>query len=225
MMKDLFTRLNVFTLLSVSILIMNAQDYHARHDSIYVYKSWEAIMEQWADTIIVNPEIEPYTQYDIAFYTNDKRTNRMLQNEAVALAVGDSIWYVNSFWLNENFSGDSGKMEDWAPLFFTEKIAFVQWGRYGPKFGLTLLGALLGDAELFNDSEPRPGDLYLIEFDNASVENIDYKLLTQLLEAYPDLQRRYLMMKDYKKPYMVQYFFLEYVNRLNDDPSVPYITD
>lgn len=183
------------------------------------------MMDQVADTIIINPDIEVYTPYDVEFTTSNKSVDSMLRNEAVTLAVGDSIWYVNTYWLNDNFSGDCGKMDDWAPVFFTEKIAFVQWGKYGPKFGLTLLGALLGDAELFNDSEPQPGDLYLINFDQASVDKIDYKYLSTLLEVYPDLRRRYLMMKDYKKPYMVQYYFMEYVNRLNDDPTAPFIID
>lgn len=218
-------RLLLIAVVAFTSLAMNAQDYHLRHDTIYVYKSWESILDQWADTILVNPEIEVYSPSDVDFFSLNEAVDKMLRNEAVALAIGDTTWFVSSYWLQRNFKGQSHKMDDWVPLYFTAKIAFVQWSRTKPSLVLSVFGGLLGDPDLFAPAEDEYGDLYLIDFDNASLDKIDHKYLSHLLESYPDLQRRYLMMKDYKKPYIIQSFFIDYINRLNDDPTVPFIVE
>jgi hypothetical protein len=47
--------------------------------------------------------------------------------------------------------------------------------------------------------------------------------MSRLLEPYMDLRRRYESMRDYKETYMINNFFLQYVDRLNDDDSVPFL--
>ncbi len=51
------TRRIYLTLLAMTTLAMcmTAQEYSARHDSVWVYNSWEAILDQWPDTLVVNP--------------------------------------------------------------------------------------------------------------------------------------------------------------------------
>jgi hypothetical protein len=44
----------------------HAQTYvPVTHDSVYIYNSWEAILDQWPDTMLVDPEIVAVTPYDI----------------------------------------------------------------------------------------------------------------------------------------------------------------
>lgn len=210
----------------IAAFTTNAQDYHLRHDTVYVYESWESIFDQTPDAMLLNPMIDYYTPFIIDFNVPNEQNNETLHNETVALTVGDSIWLVNTSWLQQNFKGDCKKMDFWAPLYFSAKIAFVEWKSYRASTGMTILGALLGDETLFySDPEDTDGDYYMIDFENAEVYKIDHKRLSVLLKPYRDLKIRYEGMKDYKKRYMIKYFFLEYVNRLNDDPSVPYLLD
>ena len=217
------------TLLAMTTLAigMTAQEYSARHDSVWVYNSWEAILDQWPDTLIVNPEISVWTPYDIEFETRSKATNEMLKHQTVAVAGGDTTWLVNTQWLkDQGYKGDIKKMEDYAPLFFNAKVAFIQCVPTRTSSGMALLGALLGDPELFSeDPWENPADFFWIDFDNKRVDKIDHKKLSELLSVYPDLQRRFEQMRDYKKRYIIQSFFIDFIKRAERDPSYPYIYD
>ncbi len=223
-MKTLSKKLTIFISLLVISITAGAQDYHLRHDTIFVYESWEAIFDQTPDAEIHNPFIDYYSPFIIDFRLADETQNDFLHDETVALTVGDSIWMINTSWLQQNFKGDCNKMDFWAPLYFTAKIAYVEWRYYRASTGMTILGALLGDDTLFDpDPDDTQGDIYIIDFDAAEVYKLDHKRMSKLLEPYHDLKVRYEGMKDFKKQYIIRYFFMEYVNRLNDDPSVPYL--
>lgn len=214
-------------LLYLSALSSMAQEYHARHDSVWVYNSWEAILYQDPDTLIINPEITAWTPYDIEFEAVDKKANNMLKKQTVAVAVGDTMWLVNTKWLRDNkFKGDVKKMDDYAPLFFNSKVAFIQCVPTHTNIGMALLGGLLGDPEMFSDDPwENPADFFWIDFEQKRVDKIDHKKLTELLDVYPDLQRRFIQMRDYKERYMVQSFFLDFVQRAERDPGYPYLLD
>ena len=81
------TRRIYLTLLAMTTLAMcmTAQEYSARHDSVWVYNSWEAILDQWPDTLVVNPEISVWTPYDIEFEIRRRNANEMLQHQTVAV--------------------------------------------------------------------------------------------------------------------------------------------
>lgn len=223
MKRLISTILTIIAVAAVSMPVV-AQNYHLRHDTVYVYESWEAIFDQTPDAMLLNPDIEAFTPYDIDFTISDREQNRILHEETVALTVGDSIWLINTNWLRENFKGDCKKMIDWVPLYFSAKVAFIEWTDYKSSVGMSILGSLLGDPELFyDDPESTVGDLYMLDFDEGRVYKVDHKRLSKLLEPYHDLKVRYEGMKDYKKPYMIRTFFLEYINRLNDDPTVPFL--
>lgn len=225
-MKTSIFKLAIIASFLITAFYTQAQDYHLRHDTVYVYESWESIFDQTPDAMLLNPMIDYYTPFIIDFNLPNEENNKTLHNETVALTVGDSIWLVNTTWLQQNFKGECKKMDFWAPLYFSAKIAFIEWKTYRASTGMSILGALLGDETLFYpDPDDTEGDLYMIDFNQAEVYKIDHKRLSQLLEPYHDLKVRYEGMKDYKKRYMIKYFFMQYVNRLNDDPSVPYLID
>lgn len=213
--------------LVATTLVATAQEYQARHDSVWVYNSWEAIMDQWPDTLLVNPEIEVWTPYDIEFKTRSKAANQMLEEQTIAVAVGDTTWLINTKLLqDQGYKGDVKKMDDFAPLFFNAKVAFIQCVPTHTSNGMALLGALLGDPELFSeDPWENPADFFWIDFENKRVDKIDHKKLSELLSVYPDLQRRFEQMRDYKKRYIIQSFFIDFIQRASRDPGYPYLLD
>lgn len=193
------------------------EQYKLRHDSLFVYESWESIFSGEADHLIINPEVDVYTPYDVEFDGIKKELNKILKDEAVAVAWGDSLWYINSQWLRKNFKGDCKKMRDYVPLYFSSKIAFVQWtGTVVSKFMIQTFDLDVND---YLDN----GEIYLLNFENMMVEKVDSNRLSNLLSYYPDLQRRYDSMRDYKETYMIADFFLQYVQRISQDPNVPFL--
>lgn len=214
-MKRLYFILTIVLLVAIKAFCQ--QQYSARHDSLYVYNSWESIMDQWADTVLINPEVSIWTPYDIEFDTHNRKMNKILKEVTVAVAVGDTIWMVNTDWLSDNFKGEAKKMDDYAPLFFNSKVAFVQCVPNRTSIGLSLLYS----PDPWNDE----ADLYWIDFEQKRVDRIDHKKLSSLLSIYPDLQRRYEQMADYKERYMIHSFFIDFVKRTERDPNYPYLLD
>ena len=205
-------------LLAVSVAL-SPQVSAARSDTVWVYNSWESIMEQWPDTVSINPEIAVWTPYDIEFDTYRKSFNQMLKKQTVATCIGDTIWLINTQWLRDNgFKGDSKKMDDYTPLFFNAKMAFIQCVPSHTSLGMVLLGGI-------TDPWVTPPDYYWIDFEQRRVDKVDHKKLSQLLEFYPDLQRRYEQMRHYKEQSVIEHFFLDFVRRAERDPNYPYLLD
>ena len=203
------------------------------NDTLMVYNSWEAIFDLIPDTIVANPEIKVRSEYDFEFKATSrdaKAVNKMLKNKAVAVCLGDTLWLINSDWLKRNFKGDCKHFSRYVPLYYTGKIAFVQFQRNNPTVGGFLLN-LLVDGVLGADSGIGMGDgyngetpkLYWIDFNNLRVREVNKNLLLELLEPYPDLLQRYTFRQYQDETYLINEFFLDYVNRLNRDPEVPYL--
>lgn len=203
------------------------------NDTLMVYNSWEAIFDLIPDTIVANPEIKVRSEYDFEFKATSrdaKAVNKMLKNKAVAVCLGDTLWLINSDWIKRNFKGDCKHFSRYVPLYYTGKIAFVQFQRNNPTVGGFLLN-LLVDGVLGADSGIGMGDgyngetpkLYWIDFDNLRVREVNKNLLLELLEPYPDLLQRYTFRQYQDETYLINEFFLDYVNRLNRDPEVPYL--
>ncbi len=198
----------VLLLLVALWLQATAQDHAEAHDTLYVYQSWESILDSQPDQVFYDPYIEAVTPYEIYIVMDTEVANYVLLNETVAVALGDSIWLINSQWLNSNFEGDCRNMKLWVPLYFTAKLAFMEW------IGTNFFGIPEEEA-----------DIYYIDFARERVDKLDHKTLTALLERYPDLQRRYVAMKDYKKRHVIRFYFFEYLERVNADPTVPWIVE
>lgn len=213
----------IATIIIACVTSICAQDYRARHDSLMVYMSWESMFDGIADTTVLNPEITAYTPFHIEFDGIKKSTNKMLKEQAIAVAMGDTLWYINSRWLKKNFKGECKHMNDYVPLYFSGKIAFIQWSAPSRGVNILKLIALMDNSIDIDEYEQNAGMLYLINFENKMVEKIDSSKLSELLATYPDLQRRYESMHDYKETYMINDFFLQYIERLNEDPNIPYL--
>lgn len=215
-MKIILHTLLIVLLLALGTAGSMAQDDSTHHDSVSVYLSWEAIFDGLPDEVIVDPSIAVLSPYEVGFATDDPELNDLLSNQVVVAAIGDTLWLVNTAWMQKNFKGDCRIMNHWVPLYFNAKAAFVQWSNRRPQ-------KTQRHDEIAPDNADVQAHLYLIDFDRRRVGCVTHKLLNELLESYPDLQWRYAGMKDYKKPDIIQYFFLEYLERLNADPNVPNI--
>jgi hypothetical protein len=78
---------------------------------------------------------------------------------------------------------------------------------------------------LMGESESENIDYYYIDFKYKNVKKVTHNYLSKLLEDYHDLKVRYEGMKDYKKRNIIEYFFIEYVNRATQDYMRPSITE
>lgn len=194
-------------------------------DTLFVYCTWEGIFDEAPDTILVNPVISADSPTHFDFEptgANRKNESKMLHN-AVAVALGDSVWFVNAELMKKQFKGDCKHFSDFVPLYFNSKIAFAAFMRpAGRGFGGSLLDILFGIEEEDMEGEQM---FYLIDFESRQVRCIDHKELSSLLERYDyrDLQRRFESMHDYREQYIIQDFFIQMVNRLNEDPTVPFL--
>jgi len=193
-------------------------------DTVYLFQSWDGIMDLEADAMLINPLMLAYTPYDIEIRGDDKESKDLITNQSIAALVNDSIWLINSKYLQKHFKGDAKKLDDYVPLFYNDKVAFAVWIGYST--AKQILGGLLGDSEMFdNDPYTDPADYYYIDFDLMRVDKVDAKTLSSLLSDYPDLQMRYEGMKDYKEGYVIEDYFLQYIDRVTQDPTKPYILE
>lgn len=202
------------------------------NDTVMLYLSWDAILDAAPDTMLINPEIEVHSPYDYYFKSTtkgDKRTKKLLNDSTVAVTIGDSIWLINSRYLKREFSGEAKKFDRFVPMYFNSKILFVQYIDITNYISNEMLSAMFFSgytmAEIYDELEAAIGaaPFFLVDFSGKTVYRVDEQLLTQLLEEYPDLLRRYSQMRDYRETYMINSFFLDYVNRIEYDPDVPFL--
>jgi len=195
-------------------------------DTVYLFKSWENILDGYADAMLVDPQIVAYTPYDVEFFTDDEELQELIHKDVIAATLGDSIWLINSQWLKDNFKGDAKKLDDFVPLFFNEKVALAVYASYSASVGMQILGGLMGDSEMFDpDPDNNPADYYYIDFDMKRVDKVDHKTLSDLLNDYHDLKMRYEGMKNYKDRKVIQNYLMEYVDRVSQDPTKPDILE
>ncbi len=183
-----------------------------RHDSLYVYLSWEAVWAGDADTVVLDPDATVYTPYDIEFRCDKKSLNNLIKKDAVAVSLGDTLWMVNSRWLKKNDFEGSRRMRNYVPLYISPKIAFVHWA------GVSIPDFFYHDVDLSEFMED--SNLYIIAFDLKRMVLVNQKQLSFMLEEYPDLKIRYESLKSYKEQETITDYFLQYVDRINADPLV-----
>ena len=120
------------------------------------------------------------------------------------------------------------------PLFFNEKIAFIQYIpteiSYLPieidsfegvtagvgKYGIYNVGGDYGYVAVPH---------FLIDIVSRQITLVDRSFLLVLLERYPDMKRRYEMMADQNEFYMINQFFWDYVDRLSKERDYYYYYD
>lgn len=197
----------------ISLTALQAAADTAPHDTIYFYKTWEQIFYMEPSAMYVDPYVYP-SSFDLEIWTQNERFNESIENEFIAATLGDSIWLINSHYLKKNFGGDAGALTHYVPLFFNSKMAYAVF-----EANLSFKELLMGDAENMDV------DYFFIDFPKRTVRRINHSVLSELLEDYHDLQMRFEGMKDYKKRYMVEYFFFKYIDRATEDVMRPYILD
>jgi hypothetical protein len=190
------------------------------HDTIYFYDNWAQIMYMEPSGGFMDPFIALYTPYEIGIETGVERIDQAIRRTHIAATIGDSIWLINSEYLKREFVGDTKKLREFMPFFFSDKVAYITY--VGEGDNLDLKHILFGDTEI--DYEEIV-DYYFIDFQHKKVVKITPSSLSELLEDYHDLQMRYEGMKDYKKREIMLDYFFKYIERANQDVMKPYILD
>jgi len=210
----------------------------AANDYATIFKSWGAILANEPDTILTKIHIEIESPYNInvkALDKKDKTTKKILDDEALAVAINDSVWFVNTHYLNAHYSGIAlPYMKHYAPLYFNDKIAYTQYSNETDNAFLYQLSIYvnkgIGTVEALKFLTS-----YGFNFDNAYIFTINPKTkkvdavndsrMSQLLMPYLDIRKRYESMYYYTEPFVINYYFLEYVDRIANDDSVPYLLE
>ena len=192
-------------------------------DTIYLYSSWHAIMDHKPFRAYSGPIVwgNNALEYEVIVY--DREALNAIYNQSVAMTLGDSTWLVNANWLLRNFKCEYTGFKGFMPLYFTNKIAFVQyWDDYPTDTGLRLIPGPDGNTKL-EEVDIHYGDptFYILDFGKREVREIDHDELASLLAPYPDLQRRYLGMKHGKRQDVIEFFLMKLVDALSNDPEAP----
>jgi hypothetical protein len=190
-------------------------------DTVYFYDSWRQMLDMEPVSMLVSPIIELETPYAIDIYTT---TSDYRLYDHMAATLGDSIWLMSNVYLMNNFKGDSKQFKGYKfiPVFFNEKVAFLTYVGIGDN--LSVKDILFGDTRDYDDYSSVM-DYYYIDFMKHEVRKVTPEVLSELLEDYHDLQMRYEGMRDYKKRYIIEDYFLKYVDRATQDIMRPYILD
>lgn len=215
---------------STSAQFYSNRKHDQGNDTVMVYNSWQSLYYDGPDTVAINPNIEIYSPFKFKFKPTEKdnkQLKKMIEKQSLALSIGDSVWFINSHFLEDSLHGTYNEIfEGYVPLYFNEKIAFVQFLiteiSYLPVKIDSFEGifAGVGREGIYNDSfyglfaVPH----FVIDIENKQVYLVDRNYLLFLLERYPDMKRRYEMMQDQNEFYMINQFFWDYVERLSNDP-------
>lgn len=216
-MRNGFIR-HLLTILTLFLCALhgNAEAY-APMDTVYFFQSWDEIIYFQPSVMLVNPYIEAFSPFEVSIYSGDEQVNQKIAETGfIAASMGDSVWFVNSEYIQENFRGDVRSFSGLVPLFFNEKVAFIT---YPGK--VTVKQILFGD----DAEDAYTIDYYHIDFQNNKVKRVTHSYLSELLEDYHDLQMRYEGMKDFKKREIIEDYYFKYIERARGDVMHPYILD
>ena len=202
----------------VAMVSLQAVATEEPHDTVYFYNTWEQIMAQDPVAMIVDPWIDPITPYEVIIESLNENYNEIIWDTHIAATLGDSIWLINSEYLQREFGEDARKLDAFIPFFFNEKVAYAVFNS-----NPSVKDILFGRAE--EDIANMDADYYYIDFKNRKVRRVTPSVLSELLEDYHDLQMRYEGMKDYKKPYIIEDYFFKFIDRATDDVMRPKILD
>ena len=189
------------------------------HDTAYFYNTWQQMLDgrpvsMYVDPYIVMVDGSPFSVY----FKGGIKVNETIKKQHIALSIGDSIWMINDEYIRECFKGDAKNIRRFSPLYFNDKVAYLI-----SSASVSLTESLLGSS--YEGVALDVPAIYYIDFTNRRVEELTSDYLSKLLEDYPDLKMRYEGMKDYKKQYIIEDFFFQYVDRATEDIMRPYIVD
>lgn len=227
-------RFKILTMMVLAAMlgsVASAQYYTSRKhdegtDTLMVYNSWNSIFYNGPDTVAINPNVEIYSPFQYKFKPTEKDRKplaKMIEKQSVAVAIGDSVWLVNSKYLKDSLSGPyNSYFKDYMPLYFNENIAFFQYlateisylGVEIDNFDGLQYYVGVGPSSVL-DFGAGVADVahFVIDREKKAVFFVDHDYLLKLLEEFPDLHRRFEMMQDQYEFYMINQFFWDYVNR------------
>lgn len=206
----------ILAIMAISPFLAQAADSEP-HDTVYFYNTWEQIITQTPVAAIMDPWIDPITPYEVIIETADENYNQIIWDDHIAATIGDSIWLINSEYLQREFKGDVKKLNAFVPFFYNDKVAYAI-----SNANLSIKDILFGTEDSFYNGEV---DFYYIDFMNRKVLKVTPSVLVDLLEDYHDLQMRYEGMKDYKKRPIIEDYFFKFIDRATQDIMRPFILD
>ncbi len=191
-------------------------------DTIYLYQNWQQIFDHKPALAFSGPIVFPNNGFEYEIYTMNDTAQSIVDNAAMAINVGDSLWLFNSRYLLKHFESDYGGFANYIPLYFSSKVAFcLYWDDYASQYYLrpmtTSTKTVLEPVMLHYGSVK----YYMLDFKEKKVYEINQKRLTKLLEPYPELQRRYLSRKHRNDADVLAFYFQKYVEAIDNDPNVP----
>ena len=199
------------------IVSLEQDTAYSPKDTVYFYDSWQQMLINQPAAMYADPDVEVYSISEIYIRDDIKMLDDIIQNQHIALSIGDSIWLINSEYLKKNFEVQYNNIQRYNPVFFTDKAAFMC------AYSLVTLKELI-NGSIEKDAGEATIAYYYIDFKNRKVERVNHKYLSKLLEDYHDLKMRYEGMKDYKKPHIIEEFLFQYIDRASEDilrPSIP----
>ncbi len=220
----------IHIIIAIMALAMPAARAQQAPDTCRVWNSWEGLLWGDAPDTTIIAEVSANSPYDFAIEPvapkrERKAVKKRLKADAVAMQADSVTWLANSDWLKKWMGGDCRNMAHWVPVYFSNKIAFLQW-QHASSLGVSVANALLmgligiDDIDL-NANNYKPAHFYLLDFANNQVREVDHELLDELLDNYPRIKQRWQARKNYDKTEMVNEYFLMYVDALNADASAP----
>lgn len=184
-------------------------------DTVYVYQSWESILSHQPDAAYSGPIVYENNELEQRVFLPDAKTDSVVNVNGVAICIGDSLWMLNTAYLYQNFDVKFDWFDHYIPLYFTDKIAFVKyWNQYPTDYYIRPMPYNQFERVWLYDCK---ASFYLLDFVDRRVVQLNHKVLSSLLLRYPDLHRRYTGMKKYKDPEVVDFFFMQYIDRLKTD--------
>ena len=185
-----------FILAMVSFQAMAFDEFNTFFDTVNFFDSWSQIFELNPVATVKRPIITNESPYEMTFAIKDDKNKLVYIKDHLAVSLNDSIWAINSKYLQREFKGDAKMLKNFVPLYFNEKLAYVIYSY--------------------------PWD---IDFEKRRVSKVTAKVLKELLSVYPDLLKRYESMRNYNSPVMIEEYFMEFIQRATDDEMKPYILD
>lgn len=225
-MKRIFSTLLLLMVFAVAHGQTAADTTGEPQDTIYLYDSWDSILNGKAKYAFSGPLVYPDSPCEIEVHTFDRDAQVAVDLGSIAMTVGDTLWMANSIYLLSQFESDYQEFSHYIPLYFSRKIAFVQfWQDHPVEQGIRTYTGPDGE-EYYDRVDLHDGEMtyYVLDFANKTINRLDHKLLARLLEPYPRLRLRYTGMKHYKHADVIDYFFQEYIKAVDADPEVPEIT-
>lgn len=192
-------------------------------DTLCLYNSWESMLDRKPFLVLQGPIAFENNPCEYIFYTGNGDLQVAIEKYTLAIILGDSTWLLNSQYLLNNFKCDYTGFNNFIPVYFSSKMAFVRyWDGYPYASELQQITAPDGEDVLLQVDLPNGHPvIYLIDFDNLEVNQLNHNTLEKRLMPYHDLYTRYMGMKKRKKDDIVSFFFQKYLDRVAGKPDAP----